>query len=86
MARTTIPFHVSSGQYAVRMTFIPIGKDWYPEYIGEFAPCDQNRVLQPVCRITKVSYDGNGNPLSILYANGCAKLNKIWANRTTYNY
>jgi len=86
MAKQTIPFHVSSGQYAVRVKYTQIGNEWYPEYIGEFAPCDQNKVLQPVCRIKKIIYDENGNALATLFANGCAKFNKIWANRETYTY
>ena len=86
MPKSTIPFHISSGQYAVRATYIQIGNEWYPEYIGEFAPCDQNKILQPVCRIKKVSYDANGNAISTLFANGCAKFNKIWANATSYTY
>jgi len=86
MARTTIPFHVSSGQYAKRMTYIVIGSDYYPEYIGEAAPCDQRKTQQPVWRIMKITYDSKGNALSILWAGGDARFNKVWTDRTTYTY
>ena len=41
---------------------------------------------EPKWAIQKLSYDGNGNLVSVLWANGDYSYCYIWDNRTTYPY
>jgi len=86
MAIQSLPFSVSTGQYALRIFYTQIGKEWYPEYICEADPCDQGKIHQPVWRIRKVSYDDNGNVITVLYANADKRFKFRCTQRASYTY
>jgi YD repeat-containing protein len=37
-------------------------------------------------RIKKLTYDANGNLTGVYYAGGSTKFDKVWDDRTTYQY
>jgi len=54
-----------------------------PEYAGEAATGSSQAVA--AWRIMKITYDG-GNPVSVQWAGGTQKFDKIWDDRTSYTY
>lgn len=55
-----------------------------PEYAGEAATGSVQSA--PVWRIMKIIYDVSSNPVSVLWAGGNQKFDKIWDDHTSYTY
>jgi len=55
-----------------------------PEYVGEANP---NRDTNTTgWRIKKITYDSDGNPTEVNWADGNSNFDNIWDNRATYTY
>lgn len=55
-----------------------------PIYMGNAAP--GTPTSSALWKIVKLSYDGNNNVTSILYAGGSPSFNQVWDNRASLSY
>lgn len=55
-----------------------------PIYVGRAAP--GTLVSEAKWQIYKMTYDGNNNPTSKIYADGTNGFVKVWDDRDTYSY
>lgn len=55
-----------------------------PIYVGLAQPGTATSAAS--WQIKKITYDGNNNPTSILYAVGSGSFNQIWDNRASLTY
>ena len=65
-------------------TQIEYNGDNLPLYIGRARP--QISTNKPEWQIKKMTYDGNGNLLTVRFAGGNNEYNYSWDERTSYTY
>ncbi len=74
---------LSTGQYSQRISYTAEG---LPEYIGECHPTNKHRTGAAIWRIKKITYDGNQNTVSILWAERSKNFAFSWTGRAGYTY
>jgi YD repeat-containing protein len=67
--------------YSVEIDYVS-GTD--PIYIGRANP--GSLPSASAWQICKLTYDGSGNPLSILFANGSRAFDQVWDSRASLSY
>jgi YD repeat-containing protein len=55
-------------------------------YLGKAEPGSSGKTDQTIWQIRKYTYDGSNNLLKTEWADGNAKYDNIWDNRTTLTY
>ena len=72
---------LQDGRFQTRTTYTANG---FEEYFGEAAP--GALTSEEKWRISKRTYDSDDRETSLTWANKSAKFDKVWDNRTTYDY
>ena len=65
-------------------TCIENNSDGNPIYVGDAEP--GSSVLEKFWRIKKITYDVDGNPIAIQWAEGSRAFKFIWDSRADYTY
>jgi hypothetical protein len=79
-----VPVEVISNASTAYITEIDYVSGTNPVYVGMAVP--GSALSAAVWQIKKLTYDGNNNVTSVLFAGGSGAFTNIWNNRASYTY